>query len=456
MIRPRRPRWPDITYSPCADDSGPRVLGINPWVYDFAAYNLWSRPAGLLVCLDMLARCGARTALLDLMDRTWQDQPWPQPTHTGTGRYPRTKLPSPGVLADVPRRYSRYGLDRERAAAALARISPPPDLILITSTMTYWYPGIVSVLNLVRRIWPGVPVCLGGIYVTLCPEHAITLDADLLISGPLEDPENWRAVWGLLGSSVPDIPEGGGLELDSSLYPAPEYSIILGSRGCPFGCSYCASHKLYPGFKQADPDTVFEHIQREYSRGVRDFAFYDDALLYRSEFMIIPLLEKILSRGLQLRLHTPNALHIRYLSRELCSLLYRAGLYTVRLGLETNVFGSRLDNKLERIEWEECMRNLARAGFDPGNIAAYILFGLPGQDYQALEETIKEVHAWGIRPELAHYSPIPGTKLFEQAKAHAWLDLEDPLAHNSSVWPCVPGGFSWEKRDKWRRIISGY
>ena len=430
-------------------------MGINPWVYDFAAYNLWSRPAGLLACLDMLARCGAGTALMDCMDRTWQDQSWPAAGTTGTGRYPRTALPSPGVLADVPRQYSRYGLPGNRVEQALARLDPPPDLILITSIMTYWYPGIVAAVRMLRRIWPGVPVCLGGVYATLCREHALKLDVDLVISGPLEDKDNWRKVWSLLGSTAPAVPRNAGVALDTSYYAQSPFSVIMGSRGCPFRCSYCAGYRLYPGFRQADTGLVFEHIRSEYARGIRDFAFYDDALLVEQENMVIPLLERIISSGLEIRLHTPNALHVRYLSPELCRLLYRAGLYTIRLGLETGVFGSRPDRKLRADEWSQGMHNLLQAGFKKEQMAAYVLFGLPGQGDEEVLQSIREVHRWGIRPELTQYSPVPGSQMFEEAKKHAWLDLDDPLAHNNSIWPCIPGGFTWESRNKWNDLVSG-
>ena len=36
---------------------------------------------------------------------------------------------------------------------------------------------------MVREIWPDVPVALGGIYPTLCPEHAAGLGADLVLPG---------------------------------------------------------------------------------------------------------------------------------------------------------------------------------------------------------------------------------------------------------------------------------
>ncbi|MCF8085993.1 MAG: B12-binding domain-containing radical SAM protein, partial [Desulfohalobiaceae bacterium] len=137
-----RPKWPEITWistephsASASPDNAPRVLGINPWVYDFAAYNLWSRPLGLISTLQALARSGCEVALLDCMDRTWRDMDWPARERYGCGRYPRTEIPPPDGLRHIPRRFCRYGLPYEAVSEALARLDPPPDLVLITSIM---------------------------------------------------------------------------------------------------------------------------------------------------------------------------------------------------------------------------------------------------------------------------------------------------------------------------------
>ncbi len=41
-----------------------------------------------------------------------------------------------------------------------------PDLILITSSMTYWYTGLSETIQFLRQNLPGVPIYLGGTYAT--------------------------------------------------------------------------------------------------------------------------------------------------------------------------------------------------------------------------------------------------------------------------------------------------
>ena len=404
----------------------------------------------------MVREAGATVALMDCLDPTWADTKWPGPGKYGTGHYPKEELEIPAPLAFMDRRYSRYGLPREAVREALAALDPRPDAVLVTTIMTYWYPGSLDILDICAELWPDVPRFLGGSYATLCTEHARTHADAHLQQGPLERPDNWAAFWALIKSEQPELPEYAGLSFANYFYEDPPYSIILGSRGCPFSCEYCASHALYPAFTQGDHNRISAAIRSEYDRGVRDFAFYDDALLIKPEHWLWPVLDSIVEKGLDLRLHTPNAMHIRRLSAPVCHRLKQAGLHTIRLGLETTDFNHRNDVKLTREEWETGARNLVDEGFDLDDIGVYILFGLPGQDLDNVRQAISHVRSYGFRPHLAHYTPIPGSPMFEAAcKASPHPLAEEPLFQNNSIWPCVPGGFNWEEARRWKLLLQG-
>jgi radical SAM superfamily enzyme YgiQ (UPF0313 family) len=334
-------------------------------------------------------------------------------------------------------------------------MDPPPDLVLISCGMTYWYPGAVAAARLLRRIWPDTPLALGGVYPTLCPDHADkTVPADRILTGPAEEAGNWSRIWDLLGCEAPPAPEPEAGALLPRLYPHADFSVLLGSRGCPFSCAYCSSGLLYPGFRQGSWKSLLEQVRREQAKGVRDFAFYDDALLVQPENWLIPFLRGLKENGRPIRLHTPNGLHARHLRPDVCRLLFQAGLTTVRLGLETSQFQSRPDRKLTRREWDSGVDNLLRAGFPPENVGAYILFGLPGQEEEEIRRAVAFAKSYGIRPHLAHYSPIPGTEIFPRAERASPYPLqEDPLYQNRAIWPCYPGGFSWRERDRWMEIL---
>jgi radical SAM superfamily enzyme YgiQ (UPF0313 family) len=412
-----------------------QVLLINPWIYDFAAHDLWSEPLGLLAIAAVLRDNGYELTVLDCL------APHPGAPHRqadGSGKFLKTQLDKPEPIAFVPRRYGRYGLPLAQFDAALSAI-PKPDVVLVASGMTYWYPGVVEVIRQVRMRFGMVPVAVGGVYATLCPEHARhRTGADRVIAGP-----------GVV-AALRFADKATGHNSDPERYanphawPAPLHGLvprpfagIVTSWGCPFRCTYCASRRLQPTFIQRSPSAVVDEIAECAERGIADLAFYDDALLVDASCHIEPILEGVLARGLSVRFHTPNGLHVKEISSRLAFLMARAGLATVRLSLET-VDSSRQQVTGAKVTTESFVRAVSRlqaAGFEARQMGAYILAGLPDQPLSEVEATIRFVHRLGVQAKLALFSPIPGTPDGDSAlPAHA-----DPLLHNNTVYPYLLG-----------------
>lgn len=49
--------------------TSPPVFCINPWIYDFAAYDYWSKPRGLLYLASFLRERGVTIDFLDCLDK---------------------------------------------------------------------------------------------------------------------------------------------------------------------------------------------------------------------------------------------------------------------------------------------------------------------------------------------------------------------------------------------------
>ncbi len=440
----------------------PRILLVNPWIHDFAAYDFWAAPLGLLSLAGVLRRAGIKVSYINCLDRFHPRAPAGDPgLRNGRGPYLKTKIPNPKGLEDIPRTYSRYGIPPEWLREDLQSV-PRPDLILVTSLMTYWYPGVQETIGELREAFPSVPIILGGIYATLCREHAEACSgADQVVTGASEHRilDIVARVTGL--SPVPTLdPEN----LDSFPYPALDlqrkipYAPLLTSRGCPFSCAYCASAYLSPRRQRRSPKNILEEIAFWHQHhGATEFAFYDDALLVDSDTHASVLFEMIVDRRLPIRFHTPNALHIRNITPELAKLMYRAGFHTLRLGLETARFHDRgdLDAKVTETEFRRAVSYLLEAGFQREQVGAYLLMGLPDQPKDAVTSSIEIVKQAGITPILAHYTPIPHTRLWPRAVAVSRYDLEaDPIFTNNTLWPCRPEGFSWKTMTEIKRLIS--
>ncbi len=437
------------------------VILINPWIYDFAAYDLWSKPLGLLYIAGYLRSSGLSVHVIDCMDKNNTEMlnslstKKPASRRYGTGKYFREEIEKPHSVRHFPRTYSRYGIHPDVFTSQLKKIKRP-SAILVTSLMTYWYPGVVDAIAIAKKIHPGVPVILGGIYARLCRDHAVNFSGAYYVADEITL-DNISALSDILADFNIPVKSEHALSSDNDngfypafdTYPRIDYVSLLTSTGCPYRCKYCASSFLYPVFKRRDPEAVIDEIEHWHNNyKVEDFAFYDDALLINSEKHIVPILEKLKSKGINIRFHTPNALHVREISPAIARLLYSSGFRTIRLGLETSDMDMHrdLDKKVSMGDFEAAVKNLTSAGYTKKDIGAYILMGLPGQSVESVTETVKFADTAGAMPYLAEYSPLPGTPLWESSLACSRYDLKnDPIFHNNCLLSC------WDE-DKIQRV----
>jgi radical SAM superfamily enzyme YgiQ (UPF0313 family) len=314
--------------------------------------------------------------------------------------------------------------------------------------MTYWYPGLFKLIEIIREFLKNIPIVLGGIYAILCHEHAVKHSgADYVFKG-VDEWEALKVISERVGFELrtPDPELRTEIYPAFDLYPQLDYVSMMTSRGCPFRCSYCASPVISGAFQRRDPQKVVEEIECWTSQyRVNNISFYDDALLVNPLEHIIEILKEIKKRDIQCNFHAPNGLHIREISEELAHLLYNCHFKTIRLGLETSNEATQIETggKVDNRFFKEAVKNLKRAGYLEDEIGVYVMAGLPGQRVGEAEESIAYVREIGAKPLLVEYSPIPQTPLFEKAKKMSKFDLEnEPLFHNNSILPCQWEGFT--------------
>lgn len=387
---------------------GQRILGINPPVEDFAFFDLWSKPVGLLYLLERMRTDGNEVFLLDCIHEAAVGK-----RSFGREKIGCEEIDKPPAYIGIKRKYHRFGLSEESVKERLAEI-PRPDAVFLTSAMTYWYGGVKWIVSILKRELPDVPVILGGVYAKLCPEHAKGLGADGIVTG------HW-------------IPESPYPAMD--LYKELPYGVTMTSFGCPLSCSYCASRILWPQYLRRPVPYVLDEIEHQVSLGVKDLAFYDDALLLDKKRYFYPLCRELKSRYKdKVRFHTPNGLHVKEIDKECAVTLKETGFRTIRLSLESIDPKIAGPGKAVRDEYLSSVRHLLDAGYSRDDCETYILLGLPGQQIDSVKKTIEFVHSSGGKPKLAEFSPIPGTPAFETAAKKLPELRNEPLLHNNSVY----------------------
>ncbi len=349
-----------------------------------------------------------------------------------------------------------------------------PDVVVLnTAAFDRWicpYPSVkvpAQLLDATRALLRNVTLVVIGPHVTVFPESAMQEmgSADIGVVGEPEAPV-WELVAAIASGNEPlDIPgtvvrlgprdvelnpPARTVDLDENPFPLYEimplspyqkfgyyksdlYSFqglstfILSSRGCPFGCAFCALYIHRRGFRSRSPGNVVDELELLYrDHGVRIVRFQDP------EFSIdrartARICEMIIERGIQIAWSAET----RYSSvdADLLELMKRSGCYQLNYGLESasQEVLDRIGKKQTVEEAEQSIRWTSSAGIHASN---NLLFGLPGESKDTIEATLEFAQRMSRLPRVTFARPslsvpYPKTPLYEMGVEDGVFDPID-------------------------------
>jgi radical SAM superfamily enzyme YgiQ (UPF0313 family) len=344
-------------------------------------------------------------------------------------------------------------LDRGRLKTAINR--GLPDVICIPLLNAQYLSGIEIIKWIKKQI--DIPIIVGGAEATGVGERAFVdsaYDIDFLVLGEAE--ESLRRLLGCIEcgnlTGVREIPgllinENGSvsrtapsqLVRDLSAYPFPDYEIfgvkrfkvlkILGSRGCPYNCSFCFSY-LGRTWRGRRPDNIIEEIQVARERyGIESFRFIDANFNYDIEWTH-GVCDAILNSGLGGIPWESGGIRADRLTDDLCRHMVEAGCRSIAIGVETlHPEPFKLIRKGETLE--QIKQGVATAVKYFDSVKAFMIIGLPGDTMAKSFFTYKEARKLGPRSKL-HLSyaiavPYTGTRM------EKWVDENSTILGSSHL-----------------------
>jgi radical SAM superfamily enzyme YgiQ (UPF0313 family) len=333
----------------------------------------------------------------------------------------------PGIRQEIcDLRFEKLPLDR------------PWDLVGI-SVQTGAVRPAFEIASLFRE--RGVPVVIGGPYVSIFPERCRG-HADVLVTGEADD--LWREVLEDLraGSLKPEYRQGAFPDLSAprpvskSALQISRYfttNVVQTTRGCPYSCDFCNVHVMNGHKLRHRPvGEVVREVEAFLRQDKRIFFFLDDTVnadeVYASELFakLIPFNIRWVGQATTLLGENPKLLDI--FARSGCGALL-VGIES--LADESNRAHHKFHNPAER--QSRCIKAIRQAG-----ICVYgsFIYGLDG-DTLAMAERIEafiEETAIDV-PGINLLRPIPGTGVFTR------LAEEGRLMHPSDDHDAFR--FSW-------------
>lgn len=348
-------------------------------------------PIGLLRIAQHLLNNGNEIYFLDCLASL------PQYFNNSKFRNTRSNTPYISISEDYSMNIFHRGLRYEEIKNILLYLDI--DEIYIGCTFTYLNEPAHKVIEICKEVFPNVKIKFGGIYPTLCPAEAKKSKADEIHIGEFPGITDESLNYNILGY-------------------IPEYILIKGTKGCPNNCSYCAVHRLEGNiFNYRDPEDVFNEILSKYNNyGLRKLIIWDSNLLVKYDKYLGIILRKIIDNNLNLDISAPEGLDYRLITESIAKDLKNAGLKEVPIALENSDIDyskNDLNRNNDLLKFKNCIDILKRCGFNGYNITVFLIIGLPGQTYQDVIKQIKFVWSFGCNARLFPFTPIPGTRLYE-------------------------------------------
>lgn len=216
------------------------------------------------------------------------------------------------------------------------------------------------------------------------------------------------------------------LDVKNYFYSADLYPLvtILGSRGCPYRCTYCLFPQTFMGhrYRLRSIDNIIEEIKyivKEFPQ-IKEIKFEDDTIV--TDNRCIKLCESILRNNLKIIWSINSRADVDY---DVLKMMHRAGCRLLCVGIESGE-QAILDNlkkniKVERIK--QFMQDTKKAGI---LVHGCFLVGAPGETKQTLKKTLD--FAIELEPDTAQFFSIsyyPGTAAYNWAKEKGYLITQD-------------------------------
>ena len=199
------------------------------------------------------------------------------------------------------------------------------------------------------------------------------------------------------------------------------FSILYTSKGCPFKCSFCTVAGTE--WKPRSADRIIEeltYLKRSY--GLRTASFFDETFtLDRNRIM--HLSKALVEEDLDINWYCNTRAHL--VDRELLSIMRKAGCRGISYGIES---GSQkiLDSSTKHLKVEQGKNAVAWAKDAGIKTFCSFIFGLPGEDWDTVQETLDFVKE--TLPTSAQFNvavPYPGTRFYDEVcKDRATKELD--------------------------------
>ena len=328
-----------------------------------------------------------------------------------------------------------------------------PDLVGITCQTALFY-NTLDLAKKIKDVFPSVPIVVGGAHASYRPKDFFENGSgiDIVVRGEGEltlmdlvshyekkhpDLANISGISYRYNNSVvnnkdrelianlDDLPMPAidllSLEkyrVSPDNYLGGKVGLINTSRGCPFGCIFCACKQAFNRtYRNRSLDTVFKEIEYYLDNYKITELFVMDDCFGLDRERAVSLCKGMISRGYNKRLLWWCQIRVDLVDRELLTYMKEAGCKIVSFGIESGVqrILDKISKRVTLAQIEKAVKLVNKVGLEPRG--SFIL-GLPTE---TLRESLQTIF-FSLRLPLKQAkfglaTPYPGTELWNIALA---------------------------------------
>lgn len=327
-----------------------------------------------------------------------------------------------------------HDLNHEQIKKSIENFSP--EIVGITST-TSLIEEAHEIANLCDK---KIKVVIGGIHASSMPQETLEKFGrfDLLVRGEGEftlleivQGKSMSKIKGLSYRKNNKIAHNSERPLNNNLdslpFPARELlpmekyvaigsrqkkcDYILSSRGCPYGCIFCADHLVHGrGFRFRSPENIIKEVEELEKRGIREWDFVDDnftLILDRVEKFCDLMIRKRLNKKMIWR--CSNGIRADKVTPKLLEKMKEAGCYMVSIGIESG--NEEILKKMKKNTDLDKIRQAVRWCREIGiETRGLFMFGNLGENAKTMQDTINFAKELDLDTATFHIAiPFPNT-----------------------------------------------
>jgi len=344
---------------------------------------------------------------------------------------------------------SFLGGDRDALRQALESARPQ---VVCFSVVTATMPVVADLVAVVRQAAPDAAVVLGNIHADVFAAQLLQRRlADVVVHGEGERTvvelvaalgDGSRDLGGVRGISflrgdevVATEPRPYIEDLDTLPFPAWERfpleryrlfnfarvrepgMLVLGSRGCPYGCSYCSLKIMGRHRRVRSVSNIADEIEHLYDRfGILQPSFTDPIFPFGREEGFA-FADELVRRGLHHKVVWISETRTDLVDRELLEAFCESGMRRIMFGFESGA-GDQLDALDKGVGTDRGFEAVAAARAAGLQVIGFFMLGMPGETTASLQATLD--YARALDADFAKFTvfvPFPGTPVYDELLA---------------------------------------